>query len=773
MKLTIDNLDGKGPADYSAALCKSTPFRIERKLNEPTICTMLLDCNSTALEIPVRHARIAATADNGTLLFTGYVAIEPAPVYTGAGMTGPLYQTSLSVMSDEWLLDKQQVPMSGAGYSQGTGQLLRTLTARVGADQITTNNVVDTATVGLFVPEAAHSWSRNAGELANMAYAAYRVVNEDLTLQPVGSVTHALNDTNGTLNVAGLKTGSVKELANDVTLTGELEPTAYVTELFLGDGATTLFDLMREPIGISAAKSKLINESFNEPAFNTQVWSISDPGSHFALSSAGLQLNGGNGYDGQTTLTAIDMMEMGGALVLEAGNVQLNAGSDGVLCGLYRGTVGIPNCFAGYRVRQSNGNTIVVPLVNGVETGTQFTIVLGHSYKLRIRAYCVELQRVMQTYYAMSNGAIQQFGGDLVPAPMSLVFDLQDLGLASSTPATVLYDGSVDSSSATCSFCPVNSVDLLGSIGFIRSTQTGTAWVVSTLPTGTKYTRLIGLAGEGTDCKVERTGKISFYAGRVPVANELIAVSYRIPGRAVARLADSASIAQEAASGLPGIARWLGKVEQPPTRSSADCENAAAAVLCFSTNPTAAWNGTYTAANLQQGVDVWPGDLLAIQSAGQQQALDVVVRSVQIEANGSSPEMLQYKIGFANDWAEGLSMKLSTAISTDVFLPQQAESAPGNVLENLQQMQVLAITTSALQVDAGVTPPTNGGFEVRRRDWDFGTGVDQDLVLRSPVRSFSIPRAAQQEQYFIRMYDGSNPPVYSRFSSVVFTNVPV
>ncbi|MHB1023190.1 MAG: hypothetical protein ACYC46_07780 [Acidobacteriaceae bacterium] len=773
MKVTIDNLDGKGPADYSAALSTSKPLRIERKLNEPTICTMLLDCNGASLEVPVRRARITITAENSALLFTGYVATEPAPVYAGAGMTGPLYLTSLSAMSDEWLLDKQPVPMSGAGYSQGTGQLLKTLTSRVGTNQIATNNVVDTATVGLFVPEAAYSWSRNAGALANMAYAAYRVVSEDLTLQPVGSVTHALNDTDGTLNVAGLKTGSVKELANDVTLTGELEPTAYVTELFLGDGATTLFDLTREPISISAAKSKLINESFDEPGFNTQVWSISDPGSHFALSSTGLQLNGGNGYDGQTTLTAIDMMEMGGALVLEVGNVQLNAGSDGVLCGLYRGIVGIPNCFAGYRVRQSNGNTIVVPLVNGVETGTQFTIVAGHSYTLRVRVYCVELQRVMQTYYAMSNGAIQQFGGDLVSAPMSLVFDLQDLGSASSTPATVLYDGSVDSSSATCSFCPVNSIDLLGSVGFLRATQTGTAWVVSTLPTGTKYTRLIGLAGEGTDCKVERTGKISFYAGRVPVANELIAVSYRIPGRAVARLADTASITQEAASGLPGTARWLGKVEQPPTRSSADCENAAAAVLCFSTNPTAAWNGTYAAANLQQGEDVWPGDLLAIQSAGQQQALDVVVRSVQIEASGSSPEMLQYKIGFANDWAEGLSMKLSTAISTDVFLPQQAESAPGNVLDNLQQMQVLAITTSALQVDAGVAPPTNGGFEVRRRDWDFGAGVDQDLVLRSPVRSFSIPRAAQQEQYFIRMYDGSTPPVYSRFSSVVFTNVPV
>jgi hypothetical protein len=78
-----------------------------------------------------------------------------------------------------------------------------------------------------------------------------------------------------------------------------------------------------------------------------------------------------------------------------------------------------------------------------------------------------------------------------------------------------------------------------------------------------------------------------------------------------------------------------------------------------------------------------------------------------------------------------------------------------------------------LQVDAGMAPPAGGGFEVRRRDWDFSAGVDQDLVLRSPVRSFSIPRAAQVERYYARMFDGSTPPVYSRFSSAVFTNLPV
>ena len=69
--------------------------------------------------------------------------------------------------------------------------------------------------------------------------------------------------------------------------------------------------------------------------------------------------------------------------------------------------------------------------------------------------------------------------------------------------------------------------------------------------------------------------------------------------------------------------------------------------------------------------------------------------------------------------------------------------------------------------------PSGGGFEVRRRDGVFGaTNTTPDLVLRSPVRSFSIPRSAQTEQFYVRMYDGSKPPVYSRFSAAVIVNWP-
>jgi hypothetical protein len=437
------------------------------------------------------------------------------------------------------------------------------------------------------------------------------------------------------------------------------------------------------------------------------------------------------------------------------------------------------NCFAGYNVRQSDGTTFITPMINSVEVGTTYTVLTGHAYTLRIRLHCPEMQRVLQTYYTMVDGALEAFGGGLTASPGTLVFELIDQGAASNTPAIILYDGAtaspIASTPAACTFCVVNSVQLFGSIGYVKLTVPSSAWVTSILPSGEVETRLIGIAGEGVDCEISATGKITFFAGRIPVAGEYVTVAYRNSERSVTRVEDAASVAAEATGGAPGTAQWLGKVLKPSARSSADCENAALAVLSFSTNRAAAITGTYAAVNLQQTSDVWPGDVLALAQNGI--TTTVIVRKVGIERTSAYAEALDYTIDFANDWAEGLGLTLSEAIAADAIFPQspltRTQLAAGNVLANLPQLQVVSATTSALQVDAGTAPPAGGGFEVRRRDNAFGPNVAQDLVLRSPVRSFSIPREAQVERYYVRMYDASTPPLYSRFSSAVFINLPV
>ncbi len=57
-------------------------------------------------------------------------------------------------------------------------------------------------------------------------------------------------------------------------------------------------------------------------------------------------MNGGNGIDGETLLTWLDPVEMGGTLLLEAVGVTLSPGSTGILAGFFVGmeTAGRLHC---------------------------------------------------------------------------------------------------------------------------------------------------------------------------------------------------------------------------------------------------------------------------------------------------------------------------------------------------------------------------------------------------------------------------------------------
>jgi len=327
--LTIDNLDGNGAIDYSAALCAYPTLTIERVLNTPSRCGGALQIGSAAnpgassgLVVPVRRGRVVVSSHSGTVLFTGYLATDPVSVYVGAGLAGPVYRVAFTAIGDEWLLDKQSLTLTADGFTVPAGSLLQTLTARTAAGLFTATGVQSGQPIGVFTPQPAQPWSTNAGNIAGSTYAAYRVLNGALSMNPVGSVTHTLDFDAGlgddALQVAALSTSMVKELANDVTLSGAIEPTAYVRELFAGDGTTTVFTLSDNPFRMS--KPTLLTDSFNQPVFNTQTWNVTDPGSHLALGPTGLSMTGGNGFDGQTTLVAIDQVELGGSLVLEAGN---------------------------------------------------------------------------------------------------------------------------------------------------------------------------------------------------------------------------------------------------------------------------------------------------------------------------------------------------------------------------------------------------------------------------------------------------------------------
>jgi len=244
MKITING------QDYTAALDAAQPLTIERRLNEPSVCQLWLSlATGGSLATPARNQTMAVTGDDGTYYFTGYIAVSPLPEYAGLAMEGPRYRIAIQALSDEYLLDQNLMPASRGATGETAGALLTTLVTHAGVSRLSTAGLSLSSAVSTFVSDPGAPWSKSAGQVANMARAAYRAVNGALTVSPVQTTVHALNETDGSLNLATLSfTASVKRgLANDVTVCGEHEPVAYVTEYFQGDGVTTQFYLAQEP----------------------------------------------------------------------------------------------------------------------------------------------------------------------------------------------------------------------------------------------------------------------------------------------------------------------------------------------------------------------------------------------------------------------------------------------------------------------------------------------------------------------------------------------
>jgi hypothetical protein len=769
MKITING------QDYTAALDAARPLTIERKLNEPSVCQLWLSLPTNgSLAMPLRNQSMAVTGDDGTYYFTGYIAVSPLPEYAGFATEGPRYRIAIQALSDELLLDQNLMPPSTGATGKSAGALLTALVTRTGATKLSTQGLLLSAAVSNFVPVPGAPWSKSAGQVASMARAAYRAINGALTLSSVQSTVHLLNETDGSLNLATLAfTASDKRaLANDVTVCGEQEPVAYVTEYFLGDGVTTQFYLAADPYFPASSKSTIISELFNEAQINQRVWGETGGPGSLSLGAGGLVMDGGNGIDGETLLAWLDPVEMGGTLLLEAVGVTLSPGSTGALAGFFVGMDTQAACIAGFQAtaQQGTGAVTVQPLIQGSAAGTAYAINLAYQYTLRVRVNCPENERELAIYRSFGDSGQITSGGQLNTAPGNVQMEIQEFVNGVGGMPVTLYDGAVTSLPAACNVVAASSINLIGTMRALNLTNLGSNWVVSTPPGGSAYTRRVGTTAEAAECHLERTGKAVFYTGYAPVAGEQIAVSYRTVGRAVGRAVNTASQQALAQAGMPTEAAWIGSVTSPPARSSADCRNAALVMEQAAASVSALWSGTYKGTRMSFAADVWPGDALLLNAPSTNLNAQVVVRSVTVSYRASYPDLVEYTIAFANDWADDLAIKTSVTVPVDTWLP--APIAP-TVLANLSGLTVTALNGTTMTINAGVTPPTGGGFEIRTRDFAFMPGEDPSLVMRATQPNMTFSRITANDRFYIRMYDGATPPNYSEFSTALFINLPL
>src|SRR6185312_11200756 len=129
-----------------------------------------------------------------------------------------------------------------------------------------------------------------------------------------------------------------------------------------------------------------------------------------------------------------------------------------------------------------------------------------------------------------------------------------------------------------------------------------------------------------------------------------------------------------AQAGSPSVAAWIGTVTNPPARSSADCRNAALAIEQAAAGVSALWSGTYKSTRASFASDVWPGDALALNAPSANLDAQVVVRTVKLTYSASYPDLIEYAIQFANDWADDLAIRASETVPADTCLPAQVSS---------------------------------------------------------------------------------------------------
>jgi hypothetical protein len=779
MKLTIDNLQGQGPQDYTAALDGTKLPKLLRKLNQPSELQFSLVANSPGFVIPVIGARVALGKTNGSDVFTGYVIAAPQYEYLGWGEQGPVYRYNVAAQSDEVLLDQKTLPNRSPFVDRSAGNALRQIAQDLLPGWFDTSAVQDVDTLATYGVNPQKSFSFHAAEMALASRGSFRTMNGALILAPVGAAIYALNESDPNFSAEGLWLSSPNLLMNDLTVIGQEEPQAYVRDYFVGDGLSVKYYLSQKPF--AQAKPVLIDEEYLGPGLDPTTWAVNDPSAALSVAAQTLQIAGGTGVDGQTTVSFIEQMELGGALELQHGDVSFAAPSRGVLGGIYAGAISAAGCLAGFQVTPTGAGSTIQALINGAVTGPVMSTTPGHQYFFTTYLYSMEVYRSGEIYHSSLHPAGSGWGGAAVTANVRFVLEVQDIDPNNPAtlvaPATVLYDDVITSAPGFCTYALVNAASLQCSIAYTYVSHISLAEVRAALPGANYVTQLVGALSDGAECEVG-SSSLDFYPQYVPVLNQLIVASYRGSGRAVAQVKNEASVAALQKGADDGTRSAVRVAKTPGARTDADCENAALAILDNATGT--AWSGSYqTWSDFLPGAaaDIFPGDALMLSIPSRGASCNAIVRQVEIEIADPADDRSFYTIGFANDLASPLAIEYAAAAATialqDMPPLLQTTQVGGYYEADLTEAQITAVTSTTVEVDTGMAPPSGYGVEVRGNDYGWGQVNDRNLLGRFNTQTFSLARLARTQTYFLRLYDSSSPPKYSRYSAALHVDYPL
>jgi hypothetical protein len=490
---------------------------------------------------------------------------------------------------------------------------------------------------------------------------------------------------------------------------------------------------------------------------------------------------------GLALTSIIEQLEIGGALELQHGDVTFSGASQGVLGGLYAGAISAAGCLAGFLITRSGTGSTIQALISGSATGPVINTTPGHQYFFTTYLYSMEVYRSGETYHSSLHPAGDGWGGAAVVADVRFVLEVQDIDPTNPAtlvaPATVLYDDVITGAPGFCTYALVDAADMQCGIAYTYAAHISLAEVrVAVQLSSTEYapyvTQLIGALSDGAQCEITSDPALDFYPQYVPALNELIVASYRGSGRAVALVENAVSVGALQSGSDDGTRGAVREAKNPAARTDTDCENAALAILDDSTGT--AWAGTYeTWSDFLPGAaaDIFPGDAISLNVPSRSASFNAVVREVEIEIADPADDRGFYTIGFANDLASPLGMELeatTTVISLEDMPPLLETTQVGAYYQtNLTEAQITAVTSTTVSVDAGMAPTSGYGIEVRSDDYSWGQANDRNLLGRFTTQTFTLARLAETQNYFLRLYDNSSPPKYSRYSAALHVDYPL
>jgi hypothetical protein len=413
-------------------------------------------------------------------------------------------------------------------------------------------------------------------------------------------------------------------------------------------------------------------------------------------------------------------------------------------------------------------------LINGAAVGTPLVTTAGHLYLFTLRAYAPEYRRVSQRFHSSAHPAGNPRGGAAISAAVRIVLEVHDVDPANpasqTAPPTVLFDDFLPNPPAFCTFAPVNVATAQLGTDAIRLLRDVGVEVRSGVFGGSFRTCHAGAQHEGGECTVS-SKQVKFYPQSLPASGTLICMRYRDSARCDARVSDSGSIAAQAHGLDSGIRRLVKGVSNPPARSADDCETAALALLDDSTQ--AAHSGEYrTWSDFLPNGDIWPGDAISFTAPSRNAQFTAVVRDVKLDFVDPLNDRCQYTVSFASESAQPLALELKSSRAHVAPLAIDRAQVGATTLPDLASAEIVALSSGNVTIDCGVAPPAGGGFEVRSTDGNWGPGGQRNLVGRFTTQSFNVPKLTRIASYYVRQYDSSSPPRYSRHSTLLKVNSP-